>query len=101
MKTFLMISVGISLALILLATLMERSAIRARINGANGMVILVALIVSFLASLLVALVSGLLEGWGALFTVLLGSVAYHALLGFLTVGYLQKLATWVVKKYGK
>jgi hypothetical protein len=43
MTTFLCVSVGISLALILLALLMERSAILARINGGNGMAILAAL----------------------------------------------------------
>jgi hypothetical protein len=101
MTTFLWVSVSISLALILLAVLMERSAIMARINGANGMVILVALVVSFLASLLVALICGVLEGFGALFVVLGGSIVYHAVLGVVTVGYLQKLATWVVKRYGK
>ncbi len=101
MTTFLWISISISLALIVLAVLMERSAIMARISGANGLVILVALIVSFGASWVVALVCGLLEGWGAAFAVLGGSIVYHAVLGFVTISYLQTLATWIVKRSRK
>ena len=40
-----------------------------------------------------------LPGWGALFAVLGGSVLYHVVLGALTIGYLQTLATWVSNKY--
>ncbi len=49
MDIFLGTAVGLSLALILTGFLMDRSAVKARINGANGLPILVALIVSFLA----------------------------------------------------
>lgn len=48
MTTFLAIAFALSLCVILLGFWADRSAVKAQINGANGMPILAALIVSFL-----------------------------------------------------
>lgn len=93
MPTFLWVCTGVSLLALLIATLAERSAIVGRINGANGMIILVFLIVSFLASILVAIVSGIFGGWSMFWRVLGGGVLYHAVMGAATIGYLQWFAT--------
>lgn len=54
MTIFLSIAFGLSLAMIPLGRWADRSGVTARINGANGLPMLVALIVSFLGSLAVA-----------------------------------------------
>ncbi len=92
MDIFLGTAVGLSLALILTGFLMDRSAVKARINGANGLPILVALIVSFLASIGVAVVSGLIKGWGSMGWILLFTIPYHVALGGLLIWRLQMLA---------
>lgn len=61
MTIFLSIAFGLSLAVILLGFWADRSAITARINGANGLPILLALIVSFLGSLAVAVIAWLFD----------------------------------------
>jgi hypothetical protein len=95
MTIFLSIAFGLSLALILLGFWADRSAVTARINGANGLPILVALVVSFLASLVVAVIAGLLDDWEILGKVLLFTVPCHAALGGLLIWRLQSLATRV------
>lgn len=95
MTIFLSIAFGLSLAVILLGFWADRSAISARINGANGLPILVALIVSFLASLAVAVIVWLFDGFEILVWVLLFTVPYHAGLGGLLIWRLQSLATRV------
>lgn len=95
MTIFLSIAFGLSLALILLGFWADRSAVTARINGANGRPILVALVVSFLASLVVAVIAGLLDDWEMLGKVLLFTVPYHVALGGLLIWRLQSLATRV------
>ena len=93
MTIFLSIAFGLSLAVILLGFWADRSAISARINGANGLPILVALIASFLASLVVAVIAWLFDGFEMLVWVLLFSIPYHAGLGGLLIWRLQSLAT--------
>lgn len=66
MTIFLSIAFGLSLAVILIGFFADRSALTAKINGANGLPILVALNVSFLASLVVAVIAGLIGGRGML-----------------------------------
>jgi hypothetical protein len=93
MTIFVSIAFGLSLAVILLGFWADRSAISARINGANGLPILVALIASFLASLVVAVIAWLFDGFEMLVWVLLFSIPYHAGLGGLLIWRLQSLAT--------
>jgi hypothetical protein len=71
MTIFLSIAFCLSLAVILLGYWADRSAVTARINGANGLPILVALIVSAGGSLAVAVIAGVFRGWGMLGWVLL------------------------------
>ena len=93
MTIFLSIAFCLSLAVILLGFWADRSAISARINGANGLPILVALIVSFLGSLAVAVIAWLFDSFEMLVWVLLFSVPYHVGLGGLLIWRLQSLAT--------
>ena len=95
MTIFLSIAFGLSLSIILLGFWADRSAVTARINGANGLPILVALVLSFLASLAVAVIAWLFDGFEMLVWVLLFSVPYHAGLGGLLIWRLQSLATRV------
>ena len=95
MTIFLSIAFGLSLAIILLGFWADRSAVTARINGANGLPILVALIVSFLSSLAVAVIAWLFDSFKMLFWVLLFTVPYHVGLGGLLIWRLQSLATRV------
>lgn len=93
MTTSLAIAFGLSLSLILLGFWADRSAVRARINGANGMPILVALIVSFLGSLVVALIAGIFGGWATMGWILLLTIPYHVELAAFLIWRLQSLAT--------
>ena len=77
MTLFLSICLALSAALIGIAAAMERSAIRQRINGANGLTFLAATIVSALASLPVALVVWWLGGLPLALGVLAGSALWH------------------------
>lgn len=95
MTIFLSIAFGLSLAVILLGFWADRSAVTARINGANGLPILVALIVSFLGSLAVAVISWLFDSFEMLVWVLLLTIPYHIGLGGLLIWRLQSLATRV------
>lgn len=95
MTLFLSIALGLSLSIILLGFWADRSAVTARINGANGLPILVALIVSFLASLVVAVIAWLFDSFEMLIWVLLFTVPYHVGLGGLLIWRLQSLATRV------
>lgn len=98
MTIFLSIAFGLSLAVILIGFFADRSAVTAKINSANGLPILVALIVSFLASLVVAIIAGLFGGWGMLGKVLLFTVPYHVVVGSLLIWRLQNLAMQVAEE---
>ena len=93
MTIFLSIAFCLSLAEILLGYWADRSAVTARINGTNGLPILVALIVSAGGSLAVAVIAGLFGGWAMLGWVLLFAIPYHIILGTLLISRLQSLAT--------
>ena len=97
MSTFLAIAFGLSFGLILLGFFADRAAVKARINGANGMPILVALILSFLGSLGVAVIAGIFGGWAILGWILLLTIPYHVGLAALLIWRLQSLATRVAK----
>ncbi|MFP5481020.1 MAG: hypothetical protein ACLGIE_15245 [Alphaproteobacteria bacterium] len=97
MTLFLGLCVGLSLTLILLGYLMDRGGILGRVNGANGLPILVAVIVSFLFSLVVALIAGIFGGWAMLGWILLLTLPYHLGLFAFLVWRLQSLATRVAK----
>ncbi|MCM8737983.1 hypothetical protein M5E06_28060 [Azospirillum sp. A1-3] len=93
MVILLSLSLTLSLVVLLGAAAMERAAILGRINGANGLTILVALIVSAAASLVVSLLAGWIGGWSALLAVLAGSALYHWAMAKLLLGSLQALAS--------
>ncbi len=93
MPFFLGAALLLSLVVILTGYLVDRSAVKARVNGANGLPILAALVVSFAGSLVVAILAGFLGGWAMLGWVLLFTIPYHAGLGVLLIGRLQRLAT--------
>lgn len=93
MTLFLTLAACLSLAVILLGYWADRAAIAARINGANGLPVLVALIASFLLSLGTATVAGIWGGWSMLGAVLATTVAAHVTLGGVLIWRLQRLAT--------
>lgn len=95
MTIFLTIAFILSLLMILLAFAMDMSAVRARINGANGLPLLVALLVSAGGSLFVTLIAGLFEGWAFAGKIFLFSVVYHVAIATLTIWRLQSTATLV------
>lgn len=95
MTIFLSIALGLSISVVLLGFWVDRSAVQAKINGANGLPILVALIVSFLASLVVSVIAGLFGGWSTMGWILLLTIPYHIGLAALLIGRLQSLATRV------
>lgn len=97
MALFLGTALCLSLILILTGYLVDRSAVRQRINGANGLPMLAALIVSFLISLVLAIVAGLFGGWAILGWVLAFTVPYHVVVGGLMIARLQQLATRAAK----
>ena len=63
MTPFLSLALGLSLTVILIGYLADLSAVNARINGANGLPMLV---VSFLGSFIIAIVAVLFGGWAML-----------------------------------
>ncbi|PWC78673.1 hypothetical protein [Azospirillum sp. TSH64] len=93
MVLLLSISLTLSLVVLLGAAAMERAAILGRINGANGLTILVVLVVSAAASLVVAVLAGWIGGWGAMLTVLVGSALYHWAMAKLLLSGLQGIAS--------
>lgn len=95
MTIFLGAALCLSLIVILGGFLMDRGGIVAKVNGANGLPLLAALILSFVGSLAVALIAGVFAGWAMLGRVLLFSVLYHPALGALLLWRLQVLATKV------
>lgn len=95
MTIFLTIAFCVSLSLILLGFWADRSAVRERINGANGLPILVALIASFLGSLAVALIAGIFGSLELLGKVLLFTFPYHIIFGGFLIWRLQSLATLI------
>lgn len=96
MVTFLSLSFAVSPVVLLGAAAMERAAVLGRINGANGLAMLVALIVFALASVVVAIIAAWLSGDGImLFAVLVGSALYHWVMAKTLFGGLQALAARV------
>ncbi len=93
MVLLLSLSLTLSLVVLLGAAAMERAAILGRINGANGLTILVALIVSAAASPVVSLLAGWIGGWSALLAVIAGSALYHWAMAKLLLGGLQAIAS--------
>ncbi len=92
MNIFLSIAFGLSVAIILLGFWADRSAVAARTSGGNGLPILVALVVSFLGSLVVAVIAGLFDSMEMLVWVLLSTVPYHVGLGGILILRLQRMA---------
>ena len=90
MTIFLSLALALSAAVLFIAHAMEAQAIRNQVSGANGFVLFVALYVSALGSLCVALV-----GWifGS-FALALGVLAF-AVLWHITV---FKLSTWALQR---
>ena len=97
MTTFLAIAFALSFCLIMLGFWADRSAVRAKINGANGMPILVALIVSFLGSLVVAVIAGIFGSWATMGWIVLLTIPYHIGLAALLIWRLQSLATRIAE----
>ena len=97
MTTFLTIAFSLSLSVIILGFLVDRSAVKAKINGANGMPILVALIVSFLGSLVVAVIAGIFGSWATMGWIVVLTIPYHIGLAALLIWRLQSLATRVAE----
>lgn len=97
MTTFFAIAFALSFGLIMLGFWADRSAVRAKINGANGMPILVALILSFLGSLVVAMIAGIFGSWATLGWIVLLTIPYHIGLAALLIWRLQSLATRVAE----
>ena len=93
MTLLLSLSLALSLILLLIAAAMERSAILGRINGSNGLFVLVALIVSATASVVLSIIAGWYGGWAVLPAVLAGSALYHWVMAKILVGGLQVIAT--------
>ena len=93
MTIFYGIALALSLAILLGGYLMDRSAIHDRINGANGLPMLAALVVSIAGSLLVALIAAVVQGWAMLVVVIAASAIYHLALGWFLIGRLQSFAT--------
>lgn len=77
MTLFLFLAFLASAALIFLAFRMERSAILGGINGANGLTILVAFLLSAMATLPVAAVTWWMQAILAALLVILISVLWH------------------------
>lgn len=97
MTTFLAIAFGLSFGVILLGFFADRSAVKAKINGANGLPVLVALIVSFLASLVVAVIAGIFGNWSTMGWIVILTIPYHIGLAALLIWRLQSLATRVAE----
>jgi MFS family permease len=93
MTILLSVTFSLSLCIILVGFLADRSAVKAKINGANGLPVLVALIVSFLASLIVAAISGILGNWSTMGWIVLLTIPYHIGLAAFLIWRLQSLAT--------
>ena len=77
MTLFLSICLALSAVLITIAAAMEISAIRQRINGANGLSFLAAMVVSVAATLPVALAVWWLRGVTASLAVVAASGLWH------------------------
>ena len=77
MLIYFAIALLLSAAVLGIATAMERSAIRNRINGAKGLVFLAAFIVSALGSLVVAAIAAFVWGGLVALACLAGSALWH------------------------
>ncbi|MBN2906204.1 MAG: hypothetical protein JXJ18_05810 [Rhodobacteraceae bacterium] len=82
----------LSLILLLGATELERRAIVARRLGPNGRAILLALVISAVASLGVTVATAYSQGWIYLFHVIGASIIYHGFMGISLVHGLQKVS---------
>ena len=69
--------IGVILALLIGATAMERSTIKAGINGANGLTLLAAFIVSGLVCLVASLIAAMIWGGVAALASLVLSGLWH------------------------
>lgn len=98
MLIYFALALALSAAILLVATAMERSAIKNRINGANGLTLLAAFIVSGLGSLLVSLIAAWLWGWLAGLASLAISGLWHWTMWNLVMRNVQRL---VDKTLGK
>lgn len=98
MTLFLALSLGLSMLVLGLAYVMDRGAIRGRVNGANGLPLAAALVVSALGSLAVAALTAIFWGWAAALGVLGFSALWHWGAAKLLIGALQRLADRVKAK---
>lgn len=92
MPTLLGLWLALSLAVLLVAAAMERSAILGRVNGANGLFALAALVVSALGSVAAAVAAAWVGGWAVLPAALAASALYHWAMAKVLVGGLGALA---------
>jgi hypothetical protein len=81
-----------SLSVILLIVCADRWTVKAKINGSNGLLVQVALIASFLGSLVVALIAAVFGGWSMMGLIVLITIPYHAGLAALLSWSLKSLA---------
>lgn len=93
MTIFFSLAFALSVAVLLIAHLMEAGAIRNRINGANGLTLFMALYASVAGSVLVALVGWIFSGILTALEVLAFSAAWHISVFKLSTGRLQGLAS--------
>jgi hypothetical protein len=91
MLIFFFLMLALSAVLLLGATAMERSAIKAGINGANGLAILAAFIVSGLASLVASLIAAMIWGWVAALASLVLSGLWHGAMWKIVMTNIQAL----------
>lgn len=97
MTILLALYLVLSLAILMIAWAMERAAILQRINGANGLTLVAAVVLSFAASLPVALIGGYLAGWTLLPVLLAASGLWHWGMLRLLAAWLQRIATRVAR----
>ncbi|WP_242509435.1 hypothetical protein, partial [Rhodovulum imhoffii] len=84
-----------SLLLLFGAAELERRAIVARRLGPNGRAMLLALVISVVASLVVVAVSAFVEDWVYMLHALGASIAYHGFMGVSLVHGLQEVSARV------
>lgn len=84
-----------SLVLLFGAAELERRAIVARRLGPNGRALLIALVVSAVASLGITVAAGVIGNWVDMLHVLGGAILYHAIMGVSLVHGLQKVSARV------
>jgi hypothetical protein len=93
MTLFLLLALALSAALIGLGYMMDANAIKARINGANGLPLLAAVLVSGAGLVVVAVICGIWAGPALAFGVLGASLLWHFGALRLAVWHLQRKAS--------